>query len=65
MKAVTPAGGFEMKIFEERDLNFEPRVKISNLPIVWHMIEIYFHHNFNELIMCLKYELRIIEKSVR
>lgn len=65
MKAVTPAGGLETEIFEERYLNFKNRVKISNLSIVWHIIGMHLRHGSNELMMCLKYELRIIGKSVR
>ena len=56
MKVVLLAGGFGTRISEETDIRPKPMVEIGGKPILWHIIKIYSHYGFNELIICLGYK---------
>ena len=56
MKAVILAGGKGTRISEETHLRPKPMVEIGGMPILWHIMKIYSHYNFNDFIICCGYK---------
>ena len=56
MKVVILAGGFGTRLSEETVIKPKPMVEIGHKPIIWHIMNIYSHHGFNEFIICLGYK---------
>ena len=55
MKAVILAGGFGTRLSEETLVKPKPMVEVGGMPILWHIMKIYAHHDINEFIICLGY----------
>jgi glucose-1-phosphate cytidylyltransferase len=56
MKVVILAGGFGTRISEESHLKPKPMIEIGERPILWHIMKIYSHFDFNDFIICLGYK---------
>jgi len=62
MKAVILAGGLGTRISEESHLRPKPMVEIGGMPILWHILKIYSHHEVNDFIICLGYKGYVIKE---
>jgi glucose-1-phosphate cytidylyltransferase len=56
MKTVILAGGFGTRIAEESALKPKPLVEIGGSPVLWHIMNIYATHGFNEFVVALGYK---------
>jgi glucose-1-phosphate cytidylyltransferase len=61
MKTVILAGGLGTRLSEETAVRPKPMVEIGNMPILWHIMKIYFHHGVRDFIICLGYKGEIIK----
>ncbi len=61
MKTVILCGGLGTRLSEETKKIPKPLVKIGNIPILIHIMNIYFKHGYNEFILALGYRSRDIE----
>tara|TARA_B100000963_G_C22627999_1_gene673381 strand:+ start:1915 stop:2691 length:777 start_codon:yes stop_codon:yes gene_type:complete len=61
MKVVILAGGLGTRISEESDFKPKPLITIGTMPILWHIMKIYSHFNFNEFIICCGYKGNLIK----
>lgn len=55
MKAVILAGGRGTRISEESHLRPKPMVTIGDMPILWHIMKIYYAHGISDFIICIGY----------
>ena len=62
MKVVILAGGFGTRLSEETDIRPKPMVEIGGKPILWHIMNIYSAHGFNEFIICCGYKAQVIKE---
>lgn len=62
VKTVILAGGFGTRLSEETQLKPKPMVEIGGKPILWHIMKIYSHYNFNEFIICCGYKGNLIKE---
>ena len=62
MKVVILAGGLGTRLSEETVLKPKPMVEIGGMPILWHIMNIYSAHGFNDFIICLGYKGYIIKE---
>lgn len=62
MKVVIFAGGLGTRISEETDTRPKPMVEIGGKPILWHIMKIYSHYEFNDFIICLGYKGYVIKE---
>lgn len=56
MKVVILCGGIGYRLKEETEFKPKPMVFIGNKPILWHIMKIYAHYDFNEFIIALGYK---------
>lgn len=56
MKTVILAGGLGTRLSEETALKPKPMVNIGAKPILWHIMNIYARHGFNEFVVALGYK---------
>tara|TARA_Y100000816_G_scaffold267844_1_gene229591 strand:+ start:274 stop:978 length:705 start_codon:yes stop_codon:yes gene_type:complete len=61
MKTVILCGGLGTRLSEETKKIPKPLVKIGKIPILIHIMNIYFKHGYNEFILALGYRSRDIE----
>ena len=62
MKAVILAGGLGTRIQEETHLRPKPMVEIGGMPILWHIMKIFYHYGVNEFIICCGYKGYVIKE---
>ncbi len=62
MKVVILAGGMGTRLSEMTDVLPKPMVEIGGRPILWHIMNIYAHHGFNEFVLALGYKQEIIKE---
>ena len=55
MKVVILAGGLGSRLSEETTLKPKPMVEIGGKPILWHIMNIYAAHGFDEFVVALGY----------
>ena len=55
MKVVIFAGGLGTRISEETDARPKPMVEIGGKPMIWHIMKMYSHYGFNDLLLCIEY----------
>lgn len=53
MKTIILAGGFGTRISEESHLKPKPMIEIGGMPMLWHIMKIYSHYGFNDLLSAL------------
>ena len=56
MKAVILAGGLGTRIQEETHLRPKPMVEVGGMPILWHIMKIFYHYGVNEFVICCGYK---------
>ena len=61
MKVVILAGGLGTRISEESDFKPKPLITIGTMPILWHIMKIYSHFNFNDFIICCGYKGNLLK----
>jgi glucose-1-phosphate cytidylyltransferase len=62
MKVVILAGGLGTRLSEETAIRPKPMVEIGGRPVLWHIMKIYSHYNFNDFIVCLGYKGYVIKE---
>jgi len=55
MKVLLLAGGFGTRLSEETSFRPKPMVEIGGKPILWHIMNIYAWHGFDEFVVALGY----------
>lgn len=61
MKVVILAGGLGTRLREETAVRPKPMVEIGGLPILYHIMKIYYAHGFREFVLALGYKGEVIE----
>ena len=61
MKVVILAGGLGTRLSEETELKPKPMVEIGGRPILWHIMKIYSHYGFNDIIILTGYKSHVIK----
>jgi glucose-1-phosphate cytidylyltransferase len=61
MKTVILAGGLGTRLSEVTDDRPKPMVEIGGQPILWHILNIYAAHGFNEFILALGYKQHVVK----
>lgn len=56
MKVVILAGGTGSRLAEETEARPKPMVEIGGKPILWHIMQHYSHHGFDDFVLCLGYK---------
>lgn len=56
MKTVILCGGQGTRLAEETSVRPKPMVPIGGHPILWHLMNLYGHHGFNEFVLALGYK---------
>ena len=62
MKVVILAGGKGTRISEESQLKPKPMIEIGDMPIIWHIMKIYYAYGFDEFIICGGYKQHMIKQ---
>jgi len=62
MKVIILCGGLGMRLREQTEFIPKPMVSIGNRPILWHIMEIYYHYGFDEFILPLGYKGELIKE---
>src|SRR5689334_17226812 len=62
MKVVILAGGLGTRLAEETEIRPKPMVEIGGKPILWHIMQHYSHHGFNEFYIALGYKGEVIKR---
>ena len=62
MKTVILAGGLGSRLSEETDIRPKPMVEVGCKPMIWHIMQIYSHHGFNDFVVCLGYKGHVIKE---
>ena len=55
------AGGLGTRLSEETVLRPKPMVEIGGKPMLWHIMNIYAHHGFEEFIVALGYKGEVVK----
>ncbi len=62
LKVVILAGGLGTRLTEETTNTPKPMIQIGGKPILWHIMKIYSHYNFNEFLICCGYKGYVIKE---
>lgn len=62
MKVLLLAGGFGTRLSEETNITPKPMVEIGGKPILWHIMNMYAQHGFNEFVVLLGYKSYVIKE---
>ncbi len=62
MRVVILAGGSGTRLSEETVIRPKPMVEIGNKPILWHIMQGYAHHGFNDFAVALGYKGEYIKR---
>jgi glucose-1-phosphate cytidylyltransferase len=61
MKTILLAGGLGTRLSEETETRPKPLVEIGGRPILWHIMNLYAHHGFDEFVVALGYKGHLIK----
>jgi glucose-1-phosphate cytidylyltransferase len=61
MKVVILAGGYGTRLSEHTSVVPKPLVEIGGRPILWHIMRLYFHHGFDDFVICCGYKGTVIK----
>lgn len=64
MKVVILAGGRGSRLSEETDVKPKPMVEVGGRPLLWHIMQHYAHHGFNDFVLALGYKADYIKRYV-
>ena len=62
MKTVILAGGLGTRLSEETTLRPKPLVEIGGKPILWHLLNLYAAHGFEEFVLALGYKGEVVKE---
>jgi glucose-1-phosphate cytidylyltransferase len=62
MKTVILCGGLGTRLSEETQLKPKPMVTVGGHPMLWHIMNIYGSHGFNEFVLALGYKSEVIKE---
>ena len=62
MKAVILAGGLGTRLSEETSVKPKPMVDIGSMPILWHIMKIYYSQGIREFVICCGYKGHFIKE---
>ena len=62
MKTIILAGGFGTRLEEETTKKPKPMVEIGGKPLLWHIMNIYSDHGFNEFVIACGYKGELIKE---
>lgn len=62
MKVVILAGGLGTRISEESKYRPKPMIEIGEMPIIWHIMKLYYHYGFKDFIICAGYKQRMVKE---
>ena len=62
MKTAILAGGFGTRIAEDTVLKPNPKIEIGGHPMLWHIVNIYAAHDFNEFTVAYGYRGDVIKE---
>lgn len=62
MKTVILCGGRGLRLIGRTDFIPKPLAEVGNMPILWHIMKIYFHFGYNDFILCLGYNGKMIKE---
>src|SRR5687767_13224606 len=65
MKVVLLAGGHGTRLMEETTSRPKPMVEIGGWPVLWHIMNIYATHGFNDFIVACGYKGEVIKDYFR
>lgn len=65
MKVVILAGGRGTRLAEETVIRPKPMVEIGGRPILWHILNIYAHHGYNDFLIACGYKGEVIKQYFR
>ncbi|NOT29316.1 MAG: glucose-1-phosphate cytidylyltransferase [Planctomycetes bacterium] len=61
MKTIILAGGLGTRLSEETEIRPKPLVEVGGRPLLWHIMNLYAHHGFNEFVVALGYKGHLIK----
>lgn len=61
MQTVILCGGKGTRMKEETEFRPKPLVEVGGMPIIWHIMQIYMHHGYNDFIIALGYKGSMIK----
>jgi glucose-1-phosphate cytidylyltransferase len=61
MKTVLLAGGLGSRLSEYTETRPKPMVEIGDHPILWHIMNIYAHHGYNDFVVACGYKAEVIK----
>ena len=61
MKVVILAGGHRTRLMEATNDKPKPMVEIGDMPIIWHIMKIYYYYGYSDFVICLGYKGEIIK----
>jgi glucose-1-phosphate cytidylyltransferase len=64
MKVAILAGGVGTRLAEETVIKPKPMVEIGNRPILWHVMNHYWHYGYDEFVIALGYKGEYIKKYI-
>jgi len=62
MKTIILAGGMGTRLSEETAVRPKPMVEVGGKPILWHLLNIYAAHGFEEFVLALGYKGEVIKE---
>lgn len=62
MKVAILAGGLGSRLSEETEVKPKPMVEIGGIPVLWHIMKYYAHHDFDDFVVALGYKGEVIKK---
>jgi glucose-1-phosphate cytidylyltransferase len=62
LKVVILAGGFGSRLSEHTEARPKPMVEIGTSPIIWHIMNIYASHGFNDFVIACGYMAEVIKE---
>jgi glucose-1-phosphate cytidylyltransferase len=62
MKVMILCGGQGTRLREHTEVRPKPMVEIGGRPILWHIMNLYAFHGFQDFILCLGYKAQVIKE---
>lgn len=61
IKTIILCGGMGTRLREETEFKPKPLVEVGGKPILWHIMKIYSHYNYNDFVLALGYKGSMIK----